>query len=158
MFIPEKHQLRGLSYSVAERYGKPHIRAHYKARNVKSNSLDQYARCIVCGEQATNSHHEPPIRHGKSFLLVANDMIFELKPALIALCGSGTTGCHNDFHGGARYRIEWIWNDDSYAAAWWSGEILSKIEPHSPELFMYGHWLITDKKTGEKIIYRGDAS
>lgn len=158
MFIPTSSQLRCLSYPVAERYGKPHISAHYKTRNVKSNKLDQYARCSICGEPATNSHHDPPLRNGKSFLLVTDNGSFELKPALIALCGSGTTGCHDGFHGGARYRIEWIWDKDCYASAWWSGEILSKIEPHSPELYMYGYWLITDKKTGDEKIYRGDAS
>lgn len=40
-------------------------------------------RCVICGAKSTNRHHRKPRRHGDD------------TPAnMLALCGSGTTGCH----------------------------------------------------------------
>lgn len=141
-------QLHGFSREVAELYGKPHIGAYYKSASVKSHTLKENARCMVCWHTATNAHHCPPISKGKKFDLVTPNGVFELRPSLFALCGSGTTGCHNDFHGGARYIPEWIWRSEDDEAAWWNGEILSKFEPHDHALYDFGYWRIHDTKAG----------
>lgn len=67
------------------------------------------------------------------------------------VCGSGTTGCHDKFHGGARLKAEWAWRSKVYEEAWWSGELLEVYEPHSPGLYEYGYWLITDRDGNEMI-------
>ena len=53
--------------------------------------------CIVCGKWGVNVHHEPPKGLGgeKSW-----------DGSLLALCGSGTTGCHGLRHAG-RLKLEW---------------------------------------------------
>lgn len=154
MFRPQANQLSGLSYRVAELYGKPHIQAHYKNANVKSNTLDEDACCVICGARATNSHHTPPLSKGRTFLLRTYWGQFILKPALFAVCGSGTTGCHNDFHGGARYRPEWVWYEDEYAEMWWDGTFLRRHAPHGDWLYNYGFWRIHDLDTNKKIEIR----
>ena len=64
-----------------------------------------------------------------------------LLPALIDLCGSGTTGCHGAFH--SRLMVpEWRWDDDESARAWWSGELLAHGYPtNSPRLYELGRWV-----------------
>lgn len=47
--------------------------------------------CIVCGRPNPNLHHMPPIGSGKRSAW---------QGAMLALCGSGTTGCHGAFHAG----------------------------------------------------------
>ena len=143
--------LRGLSYDKAECYGKPHIQAYYANASIASNRLEEDARCAVCGRIATNSHHVPP-RKFKTFRLHGND----LKPSLIALCGSGTTGCHDGFHGGSRYVICWLWDMDELAELWWSGKLFEQgIKPHSRELYLMGGWQITDSVSGKSVFIRG---
>ena len=71
--------------------------------------------------------------------------------AAFCLCGSGTTGCHDKFHGGARLKAEWRWRHPVYEEAWWTGQLLQVYEPHSPELYEYGYWLITDRDGTEMI-------
>lgn len=149
MYIPETHKLHGLSIDAAERYGKPHIGARYDGLTVNSHALNQHARCACCGKAATNVHHCPPKSKGKHFALEAsNGTIHYLRPSLIALCGSGTTGCHNGFHGGHRFAANWVWDADEFAKAWWDGELLRFAAPHSKELYQYGRWEITDKYLG----------
>lgn len=152
--IPQS-QLRGLSIPKAELYGKPHVGAHYEGNGVKSHKADEGARCLVCHAQSQSVHHAPPLSVGREFALVTDNGIFVLKPSLFALCGSGTTGCHNGFHGGARFVPEWVWRSDEAACAWWSGELLARMEPHSPELYDYGFWSIHDKVYGFCIEVRG---
>ena len=158
--MPSISQLRGLSLPVAERFGKPHIRCHYKRENVDTNTLDDDAACIICGRMATNSHHWPPKGMGgknRSFSMATPMGTFVLLPSLFAVCGSGTTGCHNGFHGGGRFTADWIWDSNDNEEAWWDGYLLSHIiAPHSPALFDYGCWLIKDRDTGREIKYRGD--
>lgn len=156
MYIPSSRQLMGLSYEVAECYGKPHIGARYENESVKSHKRMRNAACAVCGGHATNAHHNPPLSKGHVFLLMTEWGRFVLKPALIAVCGSGTTGCHNGFHGGARYKARWMWDSDENAQKWWSGELLKRMKPHSNELYRYGYWAIEDRLTGEVIVRRGD--
>lgn len=134
MYIPERNKLQGLSLEVAECFGKPNIDARYLSDNV--NSYSHSGNCFVCGKRATNAHHCPPKRKG---LLVLNGHI--LKPSLIALCGSGTAGCHGMVHNG-KIKINWKWFNDEYARIWWEGEMLEKYEPHSEELYQFGEWEI----------------
>ena len=153
-FTPERWQLRGLSLQTAELYGKPHIHAHYAGKGVKTHKRDEGARCAVCRRAAQSVHHAPPLSKGREFLLSTPNGEWALKPSLFALCGSGTTGCHNQFHGGARYEPLWVWNDDEAAEEWWSGRILSMVAPHSPALYLYGKWAIVDRLTGKVIEVR----
>lgn len=150
--------LKGLPLNVAERYGKPHIGAHYRNNGVKSHVLDDdYVPCAVCGKPATNVHHDPPLRFGHEFPLWSEGgrRWIYLHPALFALCGSGTTGCHNGFHGGARYVPEWVWDYPDAQEEWWSGKLLEILEPHSEGLYQFGHWEIHDKQTGMVIRHYG---
>jgi len=138
----------GLSYDVAECYGKPHIRAYYEGKGVKTHRRENGAFCVICGKPATNAHHNPPISKGDVFLLMTKWGQFVLKPSLIAVCGSGTTGCHNGFHGGARYKARWVWDSDEFARMWWEGEFLKRMAPHSKALYRYGKWAISDSVSG----------
>ena len=152
-FVPESWQLRGLSYEAAGKFGMPHLGAHYRCDSPHANVLDcDMQPCAVCGRPAANSHHEPPIGMGGRnavFTLSTERGAFFLKPALIAVCGSGTSGCHHEFHGGARYSIRWAWHSDAAAERWWSGWYLTRgYVPHDPRLYRHGHWEITDKQTG----------
>ena len=144
----------GVSYEVAECYGKPHIGAFYSGSGVKSHKREEGAICAVCGRPATNAHHNPQLSKGDIFLLITKWGRFALKPALIAVCGSGTTGCHNGFHGGARFKARWVWDSDEYAEMWWEGEFLKRMRPHSKELYLYGKWVIEDRVTGAVIEHR----
>ena len=69
---------------------------------------------------------------------------------LFALCGSGTTGCHGKFHDGG-LRAEWVWRTGAAEEAWWSGTMLREYPPHSPDLYMFGYWAITDRYGNEII-------
>lgn len=140
MYTPDRELLRGLSLPVAECFGKPHYNAWYltKGDNVKSYRFDHEAPCMVCGKPATNAHHQPPRSKG---LLVLRGHV--LRPALIALCGRGNTGCHGMVHN-RQLSIGWEWLNDKYAEMWWSGELLGQMEPHSEELFNYGYWEIKE--------------
>ena len=137
-YIPDSSILRGLSVQSAQCFGMPHIGAYYAGKGVRTNRLEKFAECPVCGRPATNSHHVPAVGmsgRNASFTLAGH----VLKPALIALCGSGTTGCHGLMHAG-KMRVEWIWDSDELTEAWWSGEMLKKIEPHSEDLYKFGCW------------------
>lgn len=144
--------LRGFSIEDAQSYGMPHIGAHYWKDNVNSYHRDDNT-CCICGRKATNVHHHPQKGKATSFTLSTEYGIFVLKPALFALCGSGTTGCHGLIHN-KKVSIQWKWDSKAYQELWFSGYLLSHgIIPHSPKLFEYGCWLIGDDKS--KVEYRG---
>lgn len=154
-YTPPKSQLRGLSVLHAEYYGKPHIHAYYKRDDTDSHTREEHSRCFICGKLATNVHHCPPKSRGRQFQLQTPMGIFILKPALFALCGSGTTGCHGKFHNGLLH-AEWVWDDDKYAESWWSGYTLSHwVAPHSPLLYEQGFWRFKHY-SGQTIEYRGE--
>lgn len=134
--------LRGMPYSKAKCFGMPHHMAFYTSGD--RHSLQAGATCLVCGRPAQSAHHEPQKGFGgKTWTLRTPKGAFVLRPALIALCGSGTTGCHGKRHSGL-LRIEWAWDDPAWEDAWFSGEILSMgIRPHSPELYGFGHWEVS---------------
>lgn len=157
-FTPKREQLRGLPLQFAECYGKPHVGAFYAAGDAKSNRLEPGSLCMVCGRPAANSHHCPPLSKGRTFLLATPRGTRVLKPALFALCGSGTTGCHGRFHGGARFKAEWAWDSDDDAAMWWDGTILERVPPHSDLIFGHGRWVVRDLASGrsfEAAAWRG---
>lgn len=147
-FVPRREQLGGLSLDVAECYGKPHLGAFYSTESVKSHKRLEGASCAICGKPVQSVHHNPPLSKGHIFLLRTKWGAFVLKPALFALCGTGTTGCHNEFHGGAHFKATWVWRNDDCAELWWSGELLKQMEPHSPRLYEYGYWNVHDARTG----------
>ena len=136
-YIPNRFLLRGLSVDIAECYGKPHMNAWYVKHNDSINSyrFNHEASCPICGKRAVNVHHCPPRSKGK-FILHGH----VLKPALFALCGSGTTGCHGKMH--QKLIIpRWKWYSDDYAEYWWSGKLLEEYEPNSDDLYEFGGWV-----------------
>ena len=143
-YVPEMAQLRGLSYETAKLYGMPHIGAHYSRDDVDATAwAGAYRECAACGKTGGphSKHHEPPKGKGRIFLLCTPLGQFVLKPALIDLCGSGTTGCHGERHGG-RLKIRWEWDSDEHEEKWWNGYWLSHgVAPHSRKLFDYGRYV-----------------
>lgn len=152
-------QLRGTSFDVASKFGMPHIGCRYRRDDVDSLRVDKGAACFLCGRHATNAHHEPPKGMGgknRQFALRTPMGMFVLKPAGFALCGSGTTGCHNGFHGGSRFAASWHWERPEYGDLWWNGYWLAHgVNPHSETLYELGRWEITDKLDQSIITYRG---
>lgn len=142
-YTPRAEQLGGLPIEEASCFGMPHIGARYLGADARSNRLDDGALCAVCGRPATNSHHEPPLGMGgrnRAFLLRTARGSWTLTPALVALCGSGTTGCHGMRHSG-RLRLRWAWASDGIAEQWWDGRILAhRCDQHDPALLGFGRW------------------
>lgn len=138
-------QLRGLSYPVAELYGKPSIGAHYTAFDLNRHKLDQMAPCTICGRMADNAHHWPP-KSKRAFTLMTPVGQFVLLPPLFAVCGSGTTGCHGDWHR-RLIDVEWVWDEERFRDAWWDGTLLKKWKP-GDWLFEYGRYRFTDTRGG----------
>ena len=142
-------ELRGMDYESARLYGMPHVSARYTGEGVNNYRLDRDALCPVCGRPVSNAHHEPPKGHGRVFVLRTRWGTFPMRPALIALCGSGTTGCHGERHAGL-LRIRWEWYDDRDAEAWENGFLLSHgFEPHDQRLYGFGRWVF--RRDGEKV-------
>lgn len=139
--------LRGWPKERAELYGKPHLGA--RCTHGAAYEPTQ-ARCAVCGRRACNCHHVARRSWGKTFRLVTPNGVWELRSPLFALCGSGTTGCHGKFHDGG-LRAEWVWRTGAAEEAWWSGTLLREYPPHSPDLYMFGYWAITDRYGNEII-------
>lgn len=141
-FVPEMSQLRGLTFEAASLFGMPNLGAVYLREDMSATSMRE-SRCACCGTRSSHGwsvHHEPPRSKG-TFLLCTEWGRFVLLPALIVLCGSGTTGCHGKRHNG-QLRIRWEWDLDEYAEKWWSGWILSHFcAPHSPRLFELGRYV-----------------
>lgn len=138
---------RGWSYDRASLCGMPHLGADYTADDVR-----RYRRtgelCALCGRRATNTHHSPDRR---VFDLRTEYGIFVLKPALFALCGSGTTGCHGLIEAN-RIKVRWEWDTQEFADAWWSGWTLAHGMPaHSPKLFGQGCYVLSHGKKETEV-------
>lgn len=150
----------GLSYEKASLYGLPHIGARYRRSGCKwkRNGARSYERtqewCCICGRPATNCHHVVPISYGEVFELSTPNGDWALRSPLFALCGSGTTGCHNGFHGGAWLKARWVWDSPEYEREWWDGVLLARYAPHHPALYCYGQWVIENRKSGIAIVHR----
>lgn len=151
-----RSQLRGLDYRSAELFGKPHVGAFYERDDSKTNRLLEGSRCVVCGRQATNSHHVVPLGKARSWDLHTERGIFVLKSPLFAVCGSGTMGCHDGFHGGALYTVRWIWDRLEFLERWWSGWTLAHgFDSNDQRLFEQGCYEVTDRKSGHEWKVRG---
>lgn len=148
-------RLRGLSVERAELYGKPHVGARYTGQSAKSYERTQGC-CCICGRPAQSTHHVIPRGRGERFQLVTPNGTWSLLSPLFALCGSGTTGCHDGFHGGARFVPRWVWDSIQYEQQWWDGLLLKQLAPHHPALYAYGCWEIEDRATGRTIQLRED--
>ena len=149
-------------------YGMPHIGCRYTRDDVAATAFDDdWVPCAVCGATATNRHHLPP--RGKhsaidpetgrkrpgALLLMTTWGRFVLKPALIALCGSGTTGCHHLWHA-REVEIAWAFDSPEYEGRWLDGYLLAHgMAPHSEELYGIGCWRFHDKRTGRRWEHRG---
>lgn len=151
MYVPDASKLCGMSLERAELFGKPHIGAHYANASLRSNRLDEGAICAWCGRPACNSHHVLPLSRGRMLGIGG----WRLRTALMAVCGSGTQGCHNGFHGGAWLKAEWAWDDDAYAEQWWDGALLKAFGPHDEALYCFGRWVLTDTVHGYVREVRG---
>lgn len=138
MVTPPMSLLRGLPVATAQKFGMPCLGCEYTGEGAHRYRLLDGARCAVCGRPATNCHHEPHLGMGgrnASFRLHG----VELRPALIALCGSGTTGCHGLVHSG-RISLEWRWDAEWCEDQWWGGELLCMAEDGL--LLSLGHWAV----------------
>ena len=136
-------RLCNLPRQVFECYGKPNFMARYRTGSINSHVLEDDALCLCCGRRANNAHHWPV---GRRTVEVAGKVA---RPSLFAVCGSGTTGCHGGWHGGARYRALWSWDRDEYAGWWLTGAFWEMgMEPHDPELYLYGCWELYDLRDG----------
>ena len=148
-------------------YGMPHIGCRYTRDDVAATAFDDdWVACAACGATATNRHHEPPRgRHDAvdakgrkrpgALLLMTGWGRFVLKPALIALCGSGTTGCHARRHA-RELEIAWAFDTEEYAEQWESGYLLAHgWQPHTERLYGIGCWHFHDKRNGRRWEHRG---
>ena len=151
-------QLKGLPYKTAKLYGMPHIGCRYYRDDVNAVKwTGDFRTCAACGKSGGqhSKHHEPPKSKGCPFLLECRKSDtspggrFALKPALIDLCGSGTTGCHGNRHNGM-LRVSWEWDSDEYERMWWDGTFLSHgKDPHGTWLYLYGCYVFeADDGTG----------
>lgn len=133
-------QLHGFSREDAECFGKPHFNATYTDHG--GTSLTRYVKtsmnCCICGRDAISTHHQPRREY---FTLSTPLGTWKLRPALFALCGTGTWGCHGDVEHN-RIRIRWKWDRQEGEDKWWSGELLDAYGPHSIKLYDWGCWEI----------------
>ena len=139
-------QLRGLDSRNAELLGKPSLGAHYEREDYTSHKLDEGAQCVVCGRPATDAHHVVHRKTARGWTMNTPLGKFVLLSPLFALCRE----CHDGFHGGARFKIEWEWKSEAYMDEWWQGHTLAHVcNQGSNFLLQEGEYLLTDKKTGE---------
>lgn len=146
MFVPDSSLLQGMSYEQASCMGMPHLGAVYIGSGDKYK-LTEGIHCVNCRiHLATNCHHEPQKGIGGRKQLILYGQV--LRPALIALCGSGTTGCHGLRHSG-KLHLQWKWDCDDYEEAFWNGTFfMDMFKPHDPRFFDYGKWYANGKPIG----------
>lgn len=136
-------------------WGMPNVGCYYAGGSLRGNRVKEGACCVVCGEPLPNSHHEPPIGSCGVETLRTKYGIFVLTPALIALCGSGTTGCHGARHEG-KLKIEWVWDSEEGREAWFSGELLAhSLSNHDERLFEFGHYEISVEGKRKVVVRDG---
>lgn len=138
---PTARQLHGWSLEDAECMGKPNFGARYLSddpMNMTRYTRDIGHHCAICGRESTNTHHQP---YRQTFEMVTPNGIWRLRPALFALCGSGTFGCHGKVEAN-EIRISWKWFTEEAETKWWNGELLAEYGPHSVKLYRFGCWAI----------------
>lgn len=134
--------LKGRTAEAFALLGKPCVGAGYLGRG-DAHSLEDGARCALCGRPATNAHHHPPKgMGGGAFRLATPRGEFRLRPPLFAVCGGGNaSGCHRLLHeGGAR--IRWEWDAPGFGAMWLDGALLEECGPNGERLFAFGRYEI----------------
>lgn len=129
-------EVDGLSAEELNGIGKPCVGARYTSYRGDGHELLDGAVCAVCGKPATNAHHVPAKGMGGGRRLVRVGGV-PMRPALIALCGSGTTGCHGLAHQ-RRIRFEWRWDDARFERAFLRGEVPPAL------MTLTGRWYVTD--------------
>ena len=143
----ECDRYKGRSKAECERYGKPCIGAHYMGNDDVHKYRRDAARCIICGQPATDVHHWPPIgkSHAGLWTLETPKGWHVLKPALFALCRT----CHDRWHSG-QISADWIWETPEIDEAYWAGEITRHVQfmPQAAGLYKLGHWRFTFKGGG----------
>lgn len=133
---------RGWSHQKAVNMGMPHL-------------LED--RCIICGAELDcaphSKHHVTPKGAGcKQMTLRSKETgrEYRLESSLVSVCGTGTTGCHNGLHGGAEFRMSWVWESDLLEKMWFDGVFLDEdYKPHDPRLWTMGHYDVW--KRGRRI-------
>lgn len=145
--MASKRSLSLISASKAEMFGMPHAGARYTGRGVARYARTQ-DECAICGAPARSVHHTASRGLGAR-AMETRFGDFSLRPALMCLCGTGTTGCHGDIEGG-RMRVEWVWDDPDFGERWRSGYLLAHgFAPHDPELYALGRW---EARRGDQLI------
>ena len=148
--LDETYRYHGHSKAECDRYGKPHIGAHY----TEADNTHRYHRdsdtCVICGRPATDVHHWPRLGAGHCGIFVLRTMkgTFLLKPSLFALCRT----CHTRIHD-SEIKLDWIWDTPDDSHSWYDGTMLAAIRPHSPELYQHGRWRFS--WNGGGFEYRG---
>lgn len=143
-YVPDSWRLDGLSVRYGEMMGKPCINAFYANKDVHSHRLIKGSPCCICGRQATEVHHSPPLGMGNRsgrLLIAGNEGMKFVQPALFAVCRE----CHDGIHG-HRYELDWNWESDEYARSWWEDY---------PDLMMaelHGHWTVNGRRLIERSV------
>lgn len=147
--------MKRITINQSQPWGMPHVGARYIGAT-KRWAPDEEAVCAVCGRLATNAHHEPQRGTCGVSTLVTDYGRWTLQPALIALCGSGTTGCHGLRHSG-RLSFRWVWDNEQAREDWFSGFLLaSGFMPHDERLFTLGHWEAVDEQGNSAYLMGGE--
>ena len=152
--MPDSRLLMGLSYDKAHLMGLPNVGCEYLSYCAGTYRVLEGERCLLCGAyHPLNAHHVVPKSVCGTFYLKGH----MLRSPLFALCGSGTQGCHDGFHGGSRYKVSWLWDTQEDEDMWWSGRTLEEMgyEPHDDRLFRHGKYVIHDKRLDLEIHLRG---
>lgn len=141
--------LKGLPYELAKCFGMPTFGCHYTGKDYRRYERDEGARCIICGQNADNCHHIPSRGLGGgrgAFTLGTPKGSFELLPAIVAVCGSGTTGCHGRIHDRS-IKVTWEWDSEEAEQAWWDGDLLAAgYKSNDQRLYNFGRWVIIAEK------------
>lgn len=145
--------LRGFSREKAILFGMPHLGCEYTDMSGSYHAVQPF--CAICGRPAASCHHVVPLSWARTVGIRVGNKVHVLRSPLFALCGSGTTGCHNGFHGGAFLKARWEWDDVESEKAWESGELVELYGAHSPKLFDHGKWIIENAATGAAMERRG---
>ncbi len=112
--------------------------------------------CIICGKFLAgiphSQHHMTPKGMGGANKIMtiksaSSHKTYKMDSSKISLCGSGTTGCHNDFHGGARLRITWEWASRPLMRMWFDGLFLdSGFIAHDKRLWEMGCYAVYERQ------------
>lgn len=144
--MASKRSLSLISSDKAAMFGMPHAGARYTGRGVARYARTQ-DECAICGARGQSVHHTASRGLGERVMETPNGDHL-LRPALMLLCGTGTTGCHGDIEDG-RMSVRWEWYDPADAERWADGSLLCLFGPHDPGLYDLGRWVV--ERRGEAV-------